>query len=58
MMDEDTKSRTENILVPVGLIEELMEWCDDALHNAATRTQYRADLIALHDELLIAKDGY
>ena len=53
-----TGTRTENVRVPVGLIEELMEWCDDALHNAAMRTQYRADLIAFHDELLTAKDGY
>ena len=50
--------RTENIRVPVGLIEELMTWCDDELNDAVARTQYRADLIALHDELLTAKDGY
>lgn len=57
-MDEDMKSRTENIRVPVGLIEELMTWCDDELNCAIQGAQFRADLIALYDELLTAKDGY
>ena len=50
--------RTENVRVPVGLIEELITWCNDELNDAVVRTQYRADLIAFHDELLTAKDGY
>tara|TARA_R100001086_G_scaffold68646_2_gene32525 strand:+ start:228 stop:431 length:204 start_codon:yes stop_codon:yes gene_type:complete len=51
-------NRTENVRVPVGLIEDLMTWCNDELNHAVVRTQYRADLIAFHDELLTAKDGY
>ena len=50
--------RTENVRVPVGLIEDLMTWCNDELNHTVMRTQYRADLIAFHDELLTAKDGY
>lgn len=53
-----TGSRTERVRVPVGLVEELMTWCDDELNHAAQGTQFRADLIAFHDELLTAKDGY
>ena len=56
--DHMTGSRTERVRVPVGLIEELMTWCNDELNRAVVRTQYRADLIAFHDELLTAKDGY
>lgn len=51
-------NRTERVRVPVGLIEELMAWCNDELDGAVTRTQYRADLIYFHDELLTAKEGY
>jgi len=51
-------NRTERVRVPVGLIEELMTWCNDELERAAQGTQFRADLIAFHDELLTAKDGY
>ena len=50
--------RTENVRVPVGLIEELMAWCDDELDYAISGTQFRSDLIAFHDELLTAKEGY
>ena len=57
-MPEDMKRRTENVRVPVGLVEELMTWCNDELNHAARGTQVRADLIAFHDELLTAKDGY
>lgn len=57
-MAEDTKRRTENVRVPVGLVEELMTWCNDELNHAALGTQFRADLIAFHDELLSAKEGY
>lgn len=46
--------RTENVRVPVGLIEELMMWCDDELNHAMTGTQYRADLTSFYDELLSA----
>lgn len=51
-------NRAENVRVPVGLIEELMDWCNDELERAARGTQFRADLIAFHDELLVAKEGY
>lgn len=50
--------RTERVQVPVGLIEELMDWCNDELERAAPGTQFRADLISFHDELLVAKEGY
>ena len=51
-------NRTERVRVPVGLIEELMTWINDELDYAVDGTQFRADLIAFHDELLTAKDGY
>lgn len=57
-MTEYTKSRTENVRAPVGLVEELMTWCNDELERAARGTQFRTDLIAFHDELLGAKEGY
>ena len=50
--------RTENVRVPVGLIEELMTWCNHELNHVVQGTQFSADLIAFHDELLTAKDGY
>ena len=50
--------RTENVRIPVGLIEELMTWCNDELDWAMPETQFRSDLIAFHDELLTAKEGY
>lgn len=53
-----SEARTENVRVPVGLIEELMAWCDDELNDAIPGTQYRADLTSFYDELLSAKDGY
>jgi hypothetical protein len=51
-------ARTERVSVPVGLVEELMTWCNDELERAAQGTQFRADLIYFHDELLGAKEGY
>lgn len=57
-MPQDTKRRTENVRVPVGLVEELMSWCNDEMNHAEPGTQFRADLIYFHDELLTAKDGY
>jgi len=53
-----SEGRKENVLVPVGLIEELMEWCSTELEWAQKGTQYHADLMFLHDELLVAKEGY
>lgn len=53
-----SEARKENVQVPVGLIEELMNWCDDELGQAMTGTQYRADLTSFYDELLAAKEGY
>ena len=54
--DEMSGVRTENVRVPVGLIEELMTWCDDELNHAMRDTQYRADLTSFYDELLSAKE--
>ena len=50
--------RTENVQVPVGLIDELIDWCSDELSLSIPQSQYRADIISFHDELISAKDGY